>query len=143
MSTATLLRADNLSRAFAVRRSLADRMHGGRKAWVRALNGVSLSVARGETLAVVGESGCGKSTLARALVRLIELDDGQIDFAGNDVRALRGAALRSYNRKVQMVFQDPYGSLNPSMTVGEMLNEALAVHRMVPPAHRAARIAEL
>ena len=66
---------------------------------VHALNGVSVSIARGETLAVVGESGCGKSTLARALVRLIELDAGQIDFAGANVRTLRGAALRLYNRR--------------------------------------------
>jgi oligopeptide/dipeptide ABC transporter ATP-binding protein len=110
---------------------------------VHALNGVSLTIARGETLAVVGESGCGKSTLARALVRLIELDAGQIDFAGANVRTLRGAALRGYNRRVQLVFQDPYGSLNPRMTVREMLNEALAVHRIVPRAARPGRIAEL
>jgi oligopeptide/dipeptide ABC transporter ATP-binding protein len=110
---------------------------------VRALNGVSLRIARGETLAVVGESGCGKSTLARALVRLIELDSGQIYFDGADVRSLAGAALRRYNRRVQMVFQDPYGSLNPRMTVGQILEEALQVHDMVPSARRPARVAEL
>ena len=138
-----LLQADDLERAFVVRRSLADLVRGGPASAVRALNGVSLSIARGETVAVVGESGCGKSTLARALVRLIELDAGQIDFAGADVRRLRGAALRAYNRRVQLVFQDPYGSLNPRMTVREMLNEALSVHRIVPRAARAGRIAEL
>jgi oligopeptide/dipeptide ABC transporter ATP-binding protein len=110
---------------------------------VRALNGVSLTIARGETLAVVGESGCGKSTLARTLVRLIDLDSGQISFDDADVTTLRGAELRRYNRRVQMVFQDPYGSLNPRMTVGQILTEALAVHDMVPPSERAARVAAL
>ena len=128
MMAEALLRADDLVRSFPVR---GIAWHG-KRAVVRALNGVTLSVARGETLAVVGESGCGKSTLARALVRLIELDSGQIHFAGEDVRALQGDALRRYNRRVQLVFQDPYGSLNPRMTVGEMLEEALRVHRIVP-----------
>jgi oligopeptide/dipeptide ABC transporter ATP-binding protein len=139
MTAEPLLRADDLVRGFAVR-GLA---WGASRPVVRALGGVTLSVARGETLAVVGESGCGKSTLARALVRLIDLDSGQIDFAGVDVRGLRGDALRRYNRRVQMIFQDPYGSLNPRMTVGEMLEEALRVHRLVPAAGRAARVAEL
>jgi oligopeptide/dipeptide ABC transporter ATP-binding protein len=140
---APLLQAFDLDRSFAMRRSLVGLLRGETAASVRALNGVSLSIARGETLAVVGESGCGKSTLARALVRLIELDAGQIDFAGTNVRALRGAALRHYNRHVQLVFQDPYGSLNPRMRVREILSEVLAVHRIVPRATRPARIAEL
>jgi oligopeptide/dipeptide ABC transporter ATP-binding protein len=134
-----LLRADDLVRGFVVRGGVWR----GARPVVRALSGVTLSVGRGETLAVVGESGCGKSTLARALVRLIELDSGRIDFAGEDVRALRGQALRRYNRRVQMIFQDPYGSLNPRMTVGEMLEEALRVHRLVPAGSRKARVAEL
>jgi oligopeptide/dipeptide ABC transporter ATP-binding protein len=142
-ATVPLLQAYDLARAFPVRRSLGGLLRGEAAPSVRALNGVSLSIARGETLAVVGESGCGKSTLARALVRLIELDEGQIDFSGTDVRALRGAALRQYNRRVQLVFQDPYGSLNPRMRVREILGEALAVHRIVPPSERAGRIAEL
>jgi oligopeptide/dipeptide ABC transporter ATP-binding protein len=139
MTTDVLLRADELVRSFPMRGIV---WHGRRPA-VRALNGVTLSVARGETLAVVGESGCGKSTLARALVRLIEVDSGQINFAGDDVRALQGDALRQYNRRVQLVFQDPYGSLNPRMTVGEMLEEALQVHRIVLPSARSARVGEL
>jgi len=142
-AAAPLLEAFDLACTFAARRSLAGLLRGEAPAAVRALNGISLRIARGETLAVVGESGCGKSTLARALVRLVELDAGQIDFAGTDVRALRGAALRQYNRRVQLVFQDPYGSLNPRMRVGEILGEALAVHRIVPPSARGARIAEL
>jgi oligopeptide/dipeptide ABC transporter ATP-binding protein len=138
-----LLVADDLTRSFAVRRGLGAMLRGGPRPAVRALNGVTLSIGRGETLAIVGESGCGKSTLARALVRLIELDGGQIAFDGADVRDLRGDALRRYNRRVQMVFQDPFGSLNPRMTVGEMLTEALQVHRLVAPDRRAARVAEL
>jgi len=138
-----LLVADDLERGFRVRRGLGSALRGGPPPMVRALNGVSLHIERGETLAVVGESGCGKSTLARALVRLIALDAGQIMFDGDDVRTLRGEALRRYNRRVQMIFQDPYGSLNPRMTVGQMLEEALRVHRLVPPADRPARVAEL
>ncbi len=138
-----LLRADDLERGFPVRRSLAQTLRGGRRPVLRALAGVSFVLNRGETLAVVGESGCGKSTLARALVRLIDLDAGQIDFDGQDVRSLSGPALRQYNRRVQMVFQDPYGSLNPRMTVGETLAEALRVHRMVPSDQVAARVTEL
>ncbi len=139
MTADVLLRADDLTRSFPVRGIAWQARHHV----VRALNGVTLWVARGETLAVVGESGCGKSTLARALVRLIELDSGQIHFAGENVRALRGDALRRYNARVQLIFQDPYGSLNPRMTVGEMLEEALRVHQVVPLSGRTARVAEL
>ena len=138
-----LLQADDLTLSFAVRRGLLDTLRGGGRRAVQALAGVTVAVNRGETLAVVGESGCGKSTLARALVRLLTLDGGQIDYDGQDVRALRGEALRRYNRRVQMVFQDPYGSLNPRMTIGETIGEALRVHRMVPRAEVDARVAEL
>ncbi|MDJ0388833.1 ATP-binding cassette domain-containing protein [Roseomonas sp. E05] len=138
-----VLRADDLERGFPGRRSFGEMLRGRPRPVVQALAGVSLTLNRGETLAVVGESGCGKSTVARALVRLIDLDAGQIDFEGQDVRTLRGEALRRYNRRVQMVFQDPYGSLNPRMTVGETLAEALNVHRMVPPGQVAGRVAEL
>ena len=138
-----LLQADDLERAFPVRLGLRGLFRRGPAPVVRALAGVSLRIVRGETLAVVGESGCGKSTLARALVRLIALDGGQIVFGGQDVRTLRGEALRRYNRRVQMVFQDPYGSLNPRMTAGETLAEVLAVHRIVPAADIPARVTEL
>ncbi|MGI4810711.1 MAG: ABC transporter ATP-binding protein [Janthinobacterium lividum] len=138
-----LLQADDLERAYPVRLGFGGLWHRGPKPMVRALAGVSVQLVRGETLAVVGESGCGKSTLARALVRLITLDSGQIIYGGEDVRALRGETLRQYNRQVQMVFQDPYGSLNPRMTAGEMLGEVLRVHRIVPKAAVAGRITEL
>ena len=141
-----LLQADDLERAFPVRmglRGLRGLWRRGPRPVVQALAGASVAVERGETLAIVGESGCGKSTLARALVRLMELDGGQIVFEGEDVRALRGEALRRYNRRVQMVFQDPYGSLNPRMTAGETLAEALEVHRIVPRGAVPARVREL
>ena len=111
--------------------------------FVHALNGISFSVRRGETLGIVGKSGCGKSTLARCLVRLIEADGGTIIYDGADVRALAGAERRAFNRHVQLIFQDPYSSLNPRMTVRETLAEALRVHRLRPPAEIPDRIAEL
>jgi len=138
-----ILVADDLTRSFPGRRGFAGLLSGSARPLVRALNGVSLELARGETLAIVGESGCGKSTLARALVRLIDVDGGQISFEGTDVRRLSGADLQRYNRRVQMIFQDPYGSLNPRMTVGQILEEGLQVHDMVPAAQRAARVGEL
>jgi ABC-type oligopeptide transport system ATPase subunit len=93
-----------------------------------AVDGVSLEVARGETFAVVGESGCGKTTLARMLLRLIEPDAGEIRFESRDLLALRGEELCAARRQMQMVFQDPYASLNPRMRVGEIVSEPLAIH---------------
>jgi oligopeptide/dipeptide ABC transporter ATP-binding protein len=95
---------------------------------VRAVDGVSLDVRRGETLGLVGESGCGKSTFARAVIRLVDTTDGRITFDGIDVTNLRGDALRRMRRRMQMIFQDPYASLNPRMTIGSMLAEPLKVH---------------
>jgi peptide/nickel transport system ATP-binding protein len=93
-----------------------------------AVDGVSFSVAAGETFAVVGESGCGKTTLARMLSRLIEPDSGEIEFAGRNLLALRGEELRRERRQMQMIFQDPFASLNPRMRVGEIVSEPLAIH---------------
>ena len=138
-----LLSAEHVSKVFPFPRSLSRLIAGQPPLAVNALNGVSLSVNRGETLGIVGESGCGKSTLARCLVRLHELSAGRVVFDGTDIASLSGPARRAFNRRVQMIFQDPYGSLNPRMTVRQILTEALTVHNMRPAAERPARIAEL
>ena len=132
-----------LTKTFPIRHSLANKLRGRPRPRVHALTEVDLSVARGETLGIVGESGCGKSTLARCLVRLYRADAGSISFEGIDVGSLRGAGLRRYNRHVQMVFQDPYGSLNPRMTVRATVAEPLRVHRVRRADAVEARIAEL
>src|SRR5580700_7207637 len=93
-----------------------------------AVDGASLAVERGETFAVVGESGCGKTTLARMLLRLIEPDAGELRFEGKDLLGLRGAELCGERRQMQMVFQDPFASLDPRMRVGEIVGEPLAIH---------------
>lgn len=138
-----LIAARDLGKDFPLPRGLFDRFTGRPALAVHALNGVSLDLHRGETLGVVGESGCGKSTLARALVRLHEVDRGQILFEGTDIASLTGPARRGFNRRVQMIFQDPYSSLNPRMTVRQILAEALGVHKMRPAAEIPDRIAAL
>jgi oligopeptide/dipeptide ABC transporter ATP-binding protein len=138
-----LLEVRGLTKTFALHRPMLDALARKPRLFVHALNGISFEVRRGETLGIVGESGCGKSTLARCLVRLIEPDSGTIVYDGADVRALAGADRRGFNRRVQMIFQDPYSSLNPRMTVRETLTEALHVHRLRPAAEIPDRIAEL
>jgi oligopeptide/dipeptide ABC transporter ATP-binding protein len=141
--TASILEIAGLTKRFRLERTVADALRRRPHPAVHALNGIDLSVKRGETLGIVGESGSGKSTLARCIVRLIEPDEGTLRYDGVDIRALEGAARRAFNRRVQMVFQDPRGSLNPRMTVRQTLAEALSVHRMRPKAQIPARIAEL
>ena len=139
----TLLQMEALTKTFPVRRSMPDMLRGRPARRLQAVTEVSLTVDRGETLGIVGESGCGKSTLARCLVRLHRPDDGQIRFDGVDALALSGDARRAFNRRVQMVFQDPYGSLNPRLSVGNALAEALSVHRVVPRRDIPARVRHL
>jgi oligopeptide transport system ATP-binding protein len=101
---------------------------------VRAVDGVSFTIAPGETVGLVGESGCGKTTLGRAVVRLVGPTEGRILFEGEDLAQLSGSALRARRRKFQMIFQDPYGSLNPRATVANIIGEALDIHRLAPNA---------
>jgi oligopeptide/dipeptide ABC transporter ATP-binding protein len=126
-AAAPLLLTDRLKVHFPITEGIVFQRRIGA---VRAVDGVSLEVRRGETLGLVGESGCGKSTFARAVIRLVDATDGQIFFDGVNVTSLRGDSLRRIRRRMQMIFQDPYASLNPRMTIGSMLAEPLRVHRI-------------
>jgi oligopeptide/dipeptide ABC transporter ATP-binding protein len=110
---------------------------------VRAVDGVSFEVARGETLALVGESGCGKSSVARTLLRLQEPTAGSARFEGVDLFRLDRRALRTMRRRIQIIFQDPYGSLNPRLTVGESVAEGIEIHRLAPRKEIPQRVAAL
>jgi oligopeptide transport system ATP-binding protein len=136
----SLLEIKNLKTHFPVR----ARLLGGPVAWVRAVDGVSFTINEGETVGLVGESGCGKTTLGRTILRLIEPTAGDIWFDGQNITKLDGAQLKPFRRKAQMIFQDPYGSLNPRMTVGNIIGEALRVHKLCANRHEEReRVAEL
>ena len=139
MASEPLLAVEDLAKHFPIEKGLLRRVTGQ----VRAVDGVSFSIERGETLALVGESGCGKTTVARCILRLIEPSAGRVRFADRDVMALDRAGLRGFRRDAQIIFQDPFSSLNPRMTVGSMLHEVLAVHGLARNGDRAGRIAEL
>jgi oligopeptide/dipeptide ABC transporter ATP-binding protein len=128
MTTAPLVQVDGLVKYFPGERRWLGL--GAPRAVVRAVDGVSFAIEAGRTLGLVGESGCGKSTLGRTLLRLVEPTRGRFTFDGADVFALDARDLRALRRKMQIVFQDPYGSLNPRMTVRQTLREPLQIHRL-------------
>ncbi len=124
INSAPLLTVQNLQVGFPIKGAF-----GQRKRYTMAVNGVSFTVYRGETLGLVGESGCGKSTLARTILRLIDPLQGKITFNRNDITALKGKKLRNIRRQMQIVFQNPYNSLNPRLTIGKTILEPLTIHK--------------
>ncbi|MDR3747747.1 MAG: ATP-binding cassette domain-containing protein [Acidobacteriota bacterium] len=135
-----LLEARHLSKTFASGQTAFGTRAAGR---IRAVNAVSLTIEAGETLGLVGESGSGKSTLGRTLLRLIEPDSGEVIFDGHDVRHANGSELRRLRRDMQIIFQDPFGALDPRMTVGQIVGEPLTIHGGESPAARRHTAAEI
>jgi peptide/nickel transport system ATP-binding protein/oligopeptide transport system ATP-binding protein len=124
----TLIELRDVTKHFPIRQGILFAKQVGA---VKAVDGVSLQIARGETLGIVGETGCGKSTTARLIVRLLELTSGQILFDGRDTKTLKGDELKALRREMQMIFQDPYSSLNPRKTVGSIIAEPFAIHKLL------------
>ncbi len=137
--TGPLLEVTDLTKHYPVRAGVLRRQVGT----VHAVDGVSFSVGVGETLGLVGESGCGKSTVARSVLRLVEPTSGQIRLDGDDITHLSKTALRPHRRSMQIVFQDPFASLNPRMTAGDIVGEPLAVHGLATGKALEARTAKL
>jgi hypothetical protein len=129
----------DLKKYFPIRRGILSRVVGQ----VKAVDGISFAVAKGETLGLVGESGSGKTTVGRCILRLIEPTDGEVRFENTDVRALDSGDLRDIRRHMQIVFQDPYGSLNPRMRVSTIVGEPLAIHGTSSRSERDDQVAEL
>jgi oligopeptide transport system ATP-binding protein len=134
---APLLEVANLAKHYPVRKGL---LRARRIGTVRAVDGVSFALRRGETLALVGESGCGKSTTGRAILQLYKPTAGEVVFQGKDLTKLDGGNMRRMRRHLQMIFQDPYASLNPRMTVGNIISEPMQIHKLVPKGERTRRV---
>jgi oligopeptide transport system ATP-binding protein len=135
----SLLEIRNLKKHFPVGQALFSR----NKDVVKAVDGVNLTVEQGETLGLVGESGCGKSTLGRAILRLIEPSDGEVYFEGKNLLAMSQRELRDMRRQMQIIFQDPYASLNPRMRVGDIVGEGLEIHKIARGKAKRDRVIEL
>ncbi|HEX4009415.1 MAG TPA: ABC transporter ATP-binding protein [Solirubrobacteraceae bacterium] len=138
-----MLTIESLNKRFRLDRSLGAWLHRAPARTVTAVDDVSLSVPRGHVLGIVGESGCGKTTLARCVVRLVEPDGGQVRLDGQDLLALSRAQLRAVRKRVQLVFQDPYTSLNPRLTIGAAIAEAARVHQIVDRAGERGYVLEM
>ncbi|ABQ88848.1 oligopeptide/dipeptide ABC transporter, ATPase subunit [Roseiflexus sp. RS-1] len=139
MSSDTLLEVNNLVKHFPIKGGILRRT----VAVVKAVDGVSFTLKRGETLGLVGESGCGKTTTGRTILRLEKATDGEVIFDGKDVLAASGSQLKALRRDMQIVFQDPYASLDPRMTIGESVAEGLTIHGIGSKAERIERVREV
>jgi oligopeptide/dipeptide ABC transporter ATP-binding protein len=135
-----LVQVDNLVKYFPIR---SGGLLGRTVGQVQAVDGVSLTIGRGQTLGLVGETGCGKSTLARCIAGLIPVTSGTVTFEGDNITNLSRRAMQPYRREIQMIFQDPYGSLNPRRRVGSIIGEPFAVHKMSSGAERKRKVQEL
>jgi oligopeptide/dipeptide ABC transporter ATP-binding protein len=135
----SLVELVNLTKHYPVTSGVLRRVVGS----VRAVDGVTLTLSAGETLALVGESGCGKSTLGRTVIRLLDPTDGTISFRGQDVTHLRGGQLRTFRRRIQMVFQDPYSSLNPRLSARQSVAEPMRIHHLYDSRTERQRVDEL
>src|SRR5690349_15997263 len=139
MTAAPLLEVEGLKKHFPIHKGIFSKVSG----YVHAVDGVSFKIGRGETLGLVGESGCGKSTVGRTLLKLLEPTDGTIRVAGEDITRLAGERLLPYRRRMQMIYQDPYASLNPRMTAGEIVGEPMVVHDVGTNPERREKVASL
>src|SRR5918993_109907 len=135
----SLLEIRDLKKYFPVGEGLFSRGKGA----VKAVDGVNLSIEEGETLGLVGESGCGKSTLGRTILRLIEPTGGEINFLGKNLLSMKQRELRDARREMQIIFQDPYASLNPRMRVGDIVGEGLEIHKLAKGKAKRERVMEL
>jgi len=135
-----LIRVENVVKHFPVKSMGFTRRTIGQ---VHAVDDVSLTIPRGKTVGLVGETGCGKSTLARCVAGLIPVTSGRVLFEGNDISRLSRRQMQPYRREIQMIFQDPYGSLNPRQRVGSIIGEPFAIHKMASGGERKRRVQEL
>jgi peptide/nickel transport system ATP-binding protein/oligopeptide transport system ATP-binding protein len=135
-SSTPLVQVSDLVKRFPVRGGILQRT----VAWVNAVDGVNLEIRRGETLGLVGESGCGKTTVGRLILRLIDPTSGSIRFDGTDITRLNGAALKPFRRRIQIIFQDPFASLDPRVPISESIGEGLRVHRLGTRSERQSKV---
>ena len=139
MAETPLLEVKHLKKYFPIKGGVFSKTIG----YVYAVDDVNFTLARGETLGLVGESGCGKSTTGRTILRLIEPTDGELYFEGQDITKLEKSAMRALRREMQIIFQDPYASLNPRMTVGSIIGEPLEIHKIAKGSEKEERVASL